>query len=106
MKVVDSVGVTGVEPSGATLPTPGSMLTSVAFADVHVSVTVAPGLTVEGVAFSVTVGCTAGAGGFEAGGREAVFLPHPPTIPNIPITRTDKISAGFRELPFHIEQPP
>src|SRR5579862_8407845 len=60
--VVDSVGVTGVEPSTATLPTLGSMLTSVALVDDHVRLTLAPGLTVEGDAFNVIVGCPVGAG--------------------------------------------
>ena len=64
---------------GATLPTPGSMLRSVAFVDVHESVTASPGLTVAGDALSVTVGSAAAGAGAAAGGVDATFFLQPPT---------------------------
>jgi hypothetical protein len=54
--VVDSLGFTGVDPCGATLPTPGSMSRSVALVEDHDSVTVWPARIEAGAAFSVTVG--------------------------------------------------
>src|SRR6202034_4542179 len=77
--VVDCVGFTGVEPCGETFPTPGSMSRSVALVEDQESVTVPPGLTEDGEAFNVTVGCNAGAGG-DAGGVAATFFLQPPAI--------------------------
>jgi hypothetical protein len=106
MYVVDSVGVTGVEPSTATLPTLGSMLKSVAFVDDHVRFTLAPGFTVVGDAVSVTVGCAVGAGVAWAGGTEATCFLQPPTIATTPTKDSDKTIAAFRKLPLCITKPP
>src|SRR6185437_4509122 len=66
----------GVEPCGATLPTPGSIERSVAFVDDHESVTDCPELTVSGDALMVTVGCGVGAGA-GAGGVAATCFCNP-----------------------------
>jgi hypothetical protein len=78
--VVDSVGVTAVEPSGATLPTPGERFKSVAFVEVQLSVTAVPLCTNFEEALMVTVGAgDAGAGGTgTAGACDGVFLAHAP----------------------------
>src|ERR1700723_1033082 len=96
VNVVDCVGFTGVEPCGETLPTPGSMSRSVAFVDDHESVTVPPGLTDDGEAFSVTVGCKAGAGA-AAGGVPATFFLQPPAI-KTRVTRPNSSVSLRREL--------
>jgi hypothetical protein len=101
--VVDSVGVTGVEPSTATLPTLGSMLTSVALVDDHVRLTLAPGFTVVGDAFNVIVGCPVGAGIVWAGGTEATCFLQPPTIATTPTKDNDRSIAEFRKLPLCIQ---
>jgi hypothetical protein len=106
MYVVDSVGVTGVEPSTATLPTLGSMLTSVALVDDHVRFTLAPGFTVVGDAVNVIVGCALGAGIVWAGGTEATCFLQPPTIATTPTKDNDRSIAEFRKLPLCITKPP
>src|SRR5579863_1383914 len=65
--VVDCDGVTGVEPSGATLPTPGCKSRSVAFVEDHESVADAPeAIGLEG-ALRVTVGLVGVGAGAGAG---------------------------------------
>ena len=54
--VVDVPGLTDVEPCGATLPTAGSIVRSVALVEDHDKFAVCPEVTVAGLAFSVTVG--------------------------------------------------
>ncbi len=78
--VVDAVKVTFVEPSGATLPTPGDKFNSVAFVDDQFRLTASPDLTNVEDALSVTVGrAGAGAGaGTGGGGAGAGFLAQAP----------------------------
>jgi hypothetical protein len=95
--VVDVVGTTGVEPCGATLPTPGSMSRSVALVDDHASVTVWPEFTDVGEAFSVTVGCVVTGAGAAAGGLEATFFWQPPM--NAANAKKLNKSVDFRRLP-------
>src|ERR1700735_1396007 len=78
VKVVDSVGFTGVVPCATTLPTPGSISRSVALVDVQVSVTVSPLFIDVGEAFSVTVGCGADSGAACVGGWLATCFLQPP----------------------------
>src|SRR5580704_10274928 len=99
--VVDWVGVTGVEPSGATFPTPGPMSRSVAFVDDHSDVAVCPGVTARGEAFSVTVGCAAGGAGVRAGGDVATCFLHPPT--NEARVTSAKSSPSLRNVPCCID---
>ncbi|MGC1582588.1 MAG: hypothetical protein WA766_13960, partial [Candidatus Acidiferrales bacterium] len=74
---VETVGVTGVEPSGATRPTSGAMVKSVAFVELQDSVTESPGLMLVADALIVTVGCAgAGAGAVVGGSAPTCFL-HP-----------------------------
>ena len=54
--VVESEGVTLVEPSALTVPTPGAMESCVPFVEVQLSVEDSPLLMEDGLAESVTVG--------------------------------------------------
>ena len=65
--MVDSVGVTFIEPLGSTLPMP-SMLTSVAKSVVQVRVEAWPAMMVLGFAVSMAVGAGGGGGGTGVGG--------------------------------------
>src|SRR5262249_49942647 len=65
--VVESPGVTFVEPSGATAPTSGEIESCVAFVEDQLSVVASPLFSDVGFACSVTVG-RAGAGGGGGGG--------------------------------------
>jgi hypothetical protein len=82
------------------------MLTSVAFVDDHVSVTLPPGFTVVGDALNVIVGCAVGAGIVWAGGTEATCFLQPPTIATTPTKDNDRSTAAFRKLPLGITKPP
>jgi hypothetical protein len=68
-----------VVPEGATRPTPGAMLRSVASVDDQVSVTASPGLIEVVEALSVTVGCAGAGAGVGAGGAAPTCFLHPPT---------------------------
>ncbi|MGC1684126.1 MAG: hypothetical protein WA734_00755, partial [Candidatus Acidiferrales bacterium] len=74
---VETLGVTGVEPSGATRPTSGAIDKSVAFVEDHDSVTVSPGFTLVGDALIVTVGCAGAGAGAEVGGVVPTCFLHP-----------------------------
>src|SRR5258708_16918606 len=75
--VVDESGVTLVEPSGATVPTPGVRFNCVAFVEDQVKVAESPLFKLVEEADSVTVGLAGGgASAFGRGGPPA-FLPHP-----------------------------
>src|SRR5215472_8674388 len=77
--VVESEGVTFVEPSAVTVPTPGSIESCVASVEFQVRVEDSPLLTVVGLACNVTVG-RAGAGAAAGGGGGGVtFLLQPTT---------------------------
>src|SRR6204780_2512407 len=78
VKVVDCVGLDGVEPCAVTFPTPGSISRSVAFVDAQLRVTVSPLFTELGEAFSVTVGCPVGCGAASVGGWLATCFLQPP----------------------------
>src|ERR1700693_396709 len=101
VEVVDSVGVTGVEPSGATFPTPGPMSRSVAFVEDHRSVAVCPGFIDPGEAFRGTVGCAAGRAGVRAGGDAATCFLHPPT--NEARVTSPTSSPSLRNVPCCID---
>src|SRR5207248_5054049 len=75
--VVESVGLTCLEPLAWTVPTPWSMLTSVVFVVCQVRVVDWPLSTVSGLAVSDAVGCGGGGGG--GGGGGAAFLWHSPS---------------------------
>src|SRR5689334_10681187 len=70
--VVVSVGFTCYDPLACTVPTPLSMLMSVAFVVCQLSVAEPPLSTVSGLAVRVAVGCGGGGGG--GGGGGAAFL--------------------------------
>jgi hypothetical protein len=53
---VESEGVTAVEPSALTVPTPGAMESCVAFVEVQLRVDDSPLLMEDGLAESVTLG--------------------------------------------------
>src|SRR5579884_1822837 len=61
--VVESDGVTFVEPSGATAPTSGAIVSDVAFVEDQFSVAASPFLIEVGLACNVTVGRAGGGGG-------------------------------------------
>jgi hypothetical protein len=87
--VVESVGVTRVEPSAATLPTPGDRLSEVALVEDQVSVTDSPFWTAVEDACKVTVGRAGGAttGGGGGGACTTGFLhaaPKATTASNVP----------------------
>src|ERR1700689_3040151 len=85
VEVVDCVGVTGTDPSVATLPIPGAKLKSVASVDVQLSVTLSPGLIWTVDAFKVTLGCGAEGGAASSPCRDdGTFFLHPPTSATIP----------------------
>jgi hypothetical protein len=94
--VVDSAGVTLVEPSGATLPTPGERFKSVAFVEVQFRVTFVPLCTNVEEALMVTVGAAGGgaAGTGTAGDCGAAFLPHAPA--NRKRARVENNTANLR----------
>jgi hypothetical protein len=75
--VVDSDGVTLVEPSGATAPTSGEIVSCVALVEDQLKVAASPLLMVEGLACNVTVGRAAGGGGVGSGLDTTGFFPHP-----------------------------
>src|SRR5262249_27889567 len=75
--VVESDGVTLVEPSGATAPTSGEIANWVALVDDQFRVADSPLLIVVGLAVSVTVGRAGGAAGAGGVGVVLGFLLHP-----------------------------
>jgi hypothetical protein len=90
------VGLTCTVPTSATLPTPWSMLTEVALADCHVSVTLSPELIVVGVALKITVGASAGGTGE---GEGVVIPPQPKSVRTIPSASTNESDR----LPYNTE---
>src|SRR5579864_8311327 len=103
--VAESVGLTFVEPSGATFPTPGSRSRSVAFVDDQFSVVLSPLLIVVCEAFNVTVGFSgagAGAGG-GGGGGVTFFLQAPANARTVNALRNTRI---LRIELLCIEHPP
>src|SRR5437763_13747481 len=66
--VVESVGFTCFDPLACTVPTPWSMLMSLAFVVCQVSVVDPPLSTVSGLAVRLAVGCGGGGGGGGGGG--------------------------------------
>jgi hypothetical protein len=70
--VVESDGVTFVEPSAVTAPTSGEMVTEVALLEVQLRVEESPLLMEPGLAWSETVGFAAGGGAAAGGGGASV----------------------------------
>src|SRR5215472_5357955 len=75
--VVESVGVTLVEPCGATVPTSGATVSCVALVEDQLNVEVSPLLMDVGLACRVTVGCAAGGGAAGGGACATGFLLQP-----------------------------
>jgi hypothetical protein len=75
--VVESDGVTFVEPSGATAPTSGAIVSDVAFVEDQFSVAASPFLIEVGLACNVTVGRAGGGAGCGGGGGGVAFFAHP-----------------------------
>src|SRR5260370_8208973 len=86
--VVDESGVTLVEPSGATVPTPGVRFNCVAFVEDQVRVAESPLFKLVEEAVSVTVGLAGGGACAFGGGGAPPFLPPPkPPAPSPPTPR-------------------
>src|SRR5215469_8577282 len=76
--VVESDGVTLVEPCAVTVPTSGEMVSEVASVEFQLKVDASPLLMEVGLAWSVTVGRAGGAAGAGGvGGAAAGFFPQP-----------------------------
>jgi hypothetical protein len=89
--VVSCVGLTCAVPLSAGVPVPigGVIVTAVAFAELHVTVTDCPSPTEVGLTLMLAVGCGGGGGG---GGDDAAPLePHP-----VRMITAAKMKAGAR----------
>jgi hypothetical protein len=78
--VVESEGVTLVEPCAVTAPTSGAMESCVASVEFQLKVEVPPLSMVVGLACSVTVGVAAAGGGASCFGGGGVFLGPQPMV--------------------------
>ena len=77
------MGETVADPWSATAPIPGSRSSDAAFFDDHVSLAVAPGLMVIGLALRVALGAGAGAGAGTEADTETVAVTC--TVPPLPV---------------------
>jgi hypothetical protein len=103
------VGDTEREPEAATVPTPPSMVTEVAFEEFHCRVDDCPRVIVFGEAVIEMVGAGAGGGGGGGGGVETTgggvtFFLHPVLVNSSPTQR--RASRVNMKYGFFIVYPP